>query len=35
MSLTFQSIRFGTVEVAQEDEIEFPLGLIGLGGRQR
>jgi|SRR5580693_2263602 flagellar assembly factor FliW len=33
MSLTFQSIRFGTVEVAQEDVIEFPLGLIGLGGR--
>lgn len=34
MSLTFQSIRFGTVEVEQEEVIEFPLGLIGLGGRR-
>jgi flagellar assembly factor FliW len=33
MSVTFQSIRFGTVEVPEEDVIEFPLGLIGLGGR--
>jgi flagellar assembly factor FliW len=32
MSLTFESIRFGTVEIPQEDAIEFPLGLIGLGG---
>jgi flagellar assembly factor FliW len=32
MSLTFESIRFGTVEIEQEDAIEFPLGLIGLGG---
>ncbi|MGA7705104.1 MAG: flagellar assembly protein FliW [Solirubrobacteraceae bacterium] len=32
-AVTFQSIRFGTVEVAEEDVIEFPLGLIGLGGR--
>jgi flagellar assembly factor FliW len=32
MSVTFQSIRFGTVEIAAEDVIEFPFGLIGLGG---
>jgi flagellar assembly factor FliW len=32
MPVTFQSIRFGAVEVAQEDVIEFPAGLIGLGG---
>ena len=32
MSVTFESIRFGTVEIAAEDVIEFPLGLIGLGG---
>jgi flagellar assembly factor FliW len=32
MSLTFESIRFGTVEIQQEDVIEFPLGLVGLGG---
>ncbi len=32
MSVTFESIRFGTVEVPDEDVIEFPLGLIGLGG---
>jgi flagellar assembly factor FliW len=32
MSVTFQSIRFGPVEIPQEDVIEFPLGLIGLGG---
>jgi flagellar assembly factor FliW len=32
MSVTFQSIRFGTVEIADEDVIEFPVGLIGLGG---
>jgi flagellar assembly factor FliW len=34
MSVTFQSIRFGAVEVAAEDVIEFPFGLIGLGGLQ-
>jgi flagellar assembly factor FliW len=34
MSVTFQSIRFGAVEVAAEDVIEFPYGLIGLGGLQ-
>lgn len=32
MSVTFQSVRFGTVEVPAEDVIEFPFGLIGLGG---
>jgi flagellar assembly factor FliW len=32
MSVTFESIRFGTVEIEPEDVIEFPLGLIGLGG---
>ncbi len=32
MSVTFQSIRFGTVEIAPEEVIEFPFGLIGLGG---
>jgi len=32
MSLTFESIRFGTVEIEPEDVIEFPLGLIGLAG---
>ena len=32
MSVTFQSIRFGEVQVAEQDVIEFPFGLIGLGG---
>jgi flagellar assembly factor FliW len=32
MSVTFESIRFGSVEVPAEEVIEFPLGLIGLGG---
>jgi len=32
MSVTFESIRFGTVEVADDEVIEFPSGLIGLGG---
>jgi flagellar assembly factor FliW len=32
MSVTFQSIRFGAVEIPQEDVIEFPFGLVGLGG---
>jgi flagellar assembly factor FliW len=34
MSETYQSIRFGAVEIDQQDVIEFPLGLIGLGGLQ-
>lgn len=32
MSVTFQSIRFGEVQVAEQEVIEFPFGLIGLGG---
>jgi len=32
MSLTFESIRFGSVEIPSEDVIEFPFGLIGLEG---
>jgi flagellar assembly factor FliW len=32
LSVTFESIRFGTVEIASEDVIEFPFGLVGLGG---
>jgi flagellar assembly factor FliW len=32
MPVTFESIRFGTVEVEPQDLIEFPFGLIGLGG---
>jgi flagellar assembly factor FliW len=32
MSLKFESVRFGEIEVPEEDAIEFPLGLIGLGG---
>jgi len=34
MSLTFESVRFGKVEIPAEDVIEFPNGLIGLGGRR-
>jgi flagellar assembly factor FliW len=30
--VTFESIRFGTVEIDADDVIEFPFGLIGLGG---
>jgi flagellar assembly factor FliW len=32
MSVTFESVRFGTVEADDGDVFEFPLGLIGLGG---
>ncbi len=32
MTTTLQSSRFGEIEVSAEDIIEFPLGLIGLGG---
>ena len=32
MSVTFESVRFGTVEVSDDQVIEFPHGLIGLGG---
>ena len=31
---TIESTRFGTLEIASEDVIEFPDGLIGLGGRR-
>jgi flagellar assembly factor FliW len=33
-TLTIESSRFGTLEIAFEDVIEFPNGLIGLGGRR-
>ncbi len=33
-TLTIESSRFGTLEIASEDVIEFPNGLIGLGGTQ-
>jgi flagellar assembly factor FliW len=32
MSVTLQSTRFGEVEIPDESVIDFPLGLIGLGG---
>jgi flagellar assembly factor FliW len=32
MSVTLQSTRFGEVEIPEEAVIDFPLGLIGLGG---
>ncbi len=32
MSVTFHSVRFGTVEIQPQEVIEFPFGLIGLGG---
>jgi flagellar assembly factor FliW len=31
-TLTFESTRFGTVEIERDAVIEFPTGLIGLGG---
>ncbi len=34
MPVTFQSARFGEVEVQDADVFEFPNGLIGLGGRR-
>jgi flagellar assembly factor FliW len=34
MSLSFESVRFGTVEIEPREVIEFPFGLIGLGGRR-
>jgi flagellar assembly factor FliW len=33
-TVTIESTRFGTLEIASEDVIEFPNGLIGLGGNQ-
>jgi flagellar assembly factor FliW len=32
MSVKFDSVRFGPVEVADEEVLEFPFGLVGLGG---
>lgn len=32
MTVSFESVRFGTVEAAEEDVFEFPDGLVGLGG---
>jgi flagellar assembly factor FliW len=34
MSLTIESSRFGTVEIDPETVVEFPDGLIGLGGHR-
>jgi flagellar assembly factor FliW len=33
-AITIDSSRFGTLEIPQESVIEFPQGLIGLGGRR-
>jgi len=33
-TITLESSRFGTVEVPAEAVVEFPTGLIGLGGRR-
>lgn len=32
MSVTIESVRFGSLELAEEALVEFPLGLIGLPG---
>lgn len=32
MTVSFESVRFGSVEAAEEDVFEFPDGLVGLGG---
>ncbi len=34
MTVTFDSLRFGTLEVSDDAVVEFPAGLIGLGGSQ-
>src|SRR3954471_8769926 len=34
MTMTIETTRFGTVEVAEQSVVEFPSGLIGLGGRR-
>lgn len=34
MTVTFQSVRFGAVEIREDEVIEFPKGLIGLGGHR-
>lgn len=33
-AITVETSRFGTIEIAPEDVVEFPAGLIGLGGRR-
>ena len=33
-TVTIESPRFGTLEIASEDVIDFPQGLIGLGGQR-
>jgi flagellar assembly factor FliW len=33
-TLTIESSRFGTLEIAEDAAIEFPTGLVGLGGRR-
>jgi flagellar assembly factor FliW len=33
-TLTIESSRFGTLEIAADAVIEFPTGLVGLGGRR-
>ncbi len=33
MTVTFDSVRFGAIEISEREVIEFPNGLIGLGGR--
>lgn len=33
-TVTIESPRFGTLEIASEDVIDFPHGLIGLGGQR-
>jgi flagellar assembly factor FliW len=33
-TLTIDSSRFGSLEIASDDVIDFPSGLIGLGGRR-
>ena len=33
-TLTIESTRFGSLEIADESVIEFPTGLVGLGGRR-
>ena len=33
-TITLESTRFGTLEIAEEAIIEFPHGLIGLGGKR-
>jgi flagellar assembly factor FliW len=32
MTMVIESVRFGTVQLAEEARVEFPLGLIGLPG---